>query len=64
MRRVFCEKKINEKTSSAGYVYVEGHGWIDIELFLDKIRKEVRRIEQELGNTQKKVKVCLNQEVG
>jgi len=54
MRLVLSENKKNGKTSSAGYVYIEGHGWINIELFLDKIRKDVKRIEQKLGNTQKK----------
>ncbi len=61
MRRNYSEKKIKGKTSSAGYVYVEGHGWINIELFLDKIRKDVKRFEQELSNTQKKAKVILKQ---
>lgn len=50
MRCVFSEKKIKGKTSSAGYVYIEGHGWINIELFLDQIRKDVKRFEQELVN--------------
>ncbi|TEB12105.1 hypothetical protein Pmgp_01261 [Pelotomaculum propionicicum] len=63
MRYVLCKKGKSGKTSSAGYVYIEEHGWINIELFLDRIRKYVKRFEQELGSTQKKAKLSLNQEV-
>ncbi|MFA4885267.1 MAG: hypothetical protein WC601_05770 [Desulfotomaculaceae bacterium] len=58
------KNEVRRKLSSAGYVYVEGHGWINIDLYLAKLKKDVKRFEQELGITPKKVKVCLNQEVG
>ena len=43
----------NRKSRRTSYAYVEGYGWINIENFLDKIRKDVQRIEQELGDRQK-----------
>jgi predicted DNA-binding transcriptional regulator len=54
MRCAIGENEKNERTSSAGYVYVEGHGWINIENFLDRIKKDIKRIEQELGSKQEK----------
>jgi len=50
--------------SSTVYVYDEKIGWIDIKVYLKELKKDVKRFEQELGNTPKKVRVCLNQEVG
>lgn len=48
------ESKKSRKYLSTAYVYDEELGWINIKLFLKKIRKDLKKIEQELGCMQKK----------
>ncbi|HOV80739.1 MAG TPA: hypothetical protein PK728_11660 [Bacillota bacterium] len=53
-RDIMCnligEDEINCKCSDATYIYDDELGWINIKLFLCKIRKYLENIEQELGN--------------
>lgn len=47
MRSVLNESE-KRRSSGTAYVYDEEFGWIDIELFLVKVKKELNKIEQEL----------------
>jgi len=44
----FFRESEKRRSSGTSYVYDEEFGWIDVELFLDKIKKDINKIEQEL----------------
>jgi len=47
---------------SARYVYIEGQGWLNIELLPDKIRKDSKKLTRTWQHA-KKIKLSLSQEV-